>query len=201
MSGIDKDARRYAVPVRGTIWGLDYNDKTERDIGQKSFAGRSLTSDYNDYFPSVQYEGTPIAATIGASQQCPLRILMPHYGGLEECYADLSITVASGDSDLTLKLAVGRLQTGLYDRVTSYTDDEINNSWRKIRGSTAGLAVSGGVIAADLLDLLPAIPKYGDTYFRQDVFVLILAFNKVPTLTGTFKFNYLNIHASVSGVS
>lgn len=200
MGSTDKESRKYAVPIRGTIWGLNYNDRTERDIGQRTFAGRSAASDYSDYFPGKQYEGSTINPLVGATKQCPLRILQPHYGELAQCFADIDINVAAGDSDLTLKLGIGRLQSGTYDRVTSYTDAEINAAWRKIRGSDAPLTVSGGKLSADLLNLLPALPKYGDADYRKDVFVLVLVFNKVPTLTGTFKFNYLNIHNSVTGV-
>lgn len=196
---LDRDIRTYAVPVRGTIWGLNYNDRSERDIGFKSFDQRS-NSDYNDFFPGTEFDGSAYPAQVGANKICPIRILQPHYGGIAECYADLQITVAAADPDLTLKLAVGRLQPGTYDRVLTYTDEEINASWRKIRGTDTPLSVSGGNISADLIDILGALPQYGDTDYRDDVFVLILAFNKTPTLTGTFKFNYLNIHMSVTGV-
>lgn len=196
---LDRDVRKYAVPVRGTIWGLNYNDRSERDIGWRSFDQRN-PSDYNDFFPGVEFNGSTIPAQVGARSVCPMRILQPHYGGIAECYADLQITVASGDSDLTLKLAVGRLQPGTYDRVMTYTDEEINASWRKIHGSDTPLTVSGGTISADLINLLDAIPKYGDANYRDDVFVLILAFNKTPTLTGAFKFNFINLHMSVTGV-
>lgn len=195
----DRHVRKYAVPVRGTIWGMNHTDTTERDIGKRPFE-QGTYSDYNDFFPGVDYDGTTISPRTGASKICPMRILQPHYGGIAECFADLQITVAAADSDLTLKLAVGRLQPGTYDRVSTYTDDEINASWRKIRGTDTPLSVSGGVIAADIIDLLPALPKYGDANFIEDAFVLIVAFNKVPTLTGTFKFNFLNLHMSVTGV-
>ena len=197
---LDRDVRKYAVPVRGTIWGLNHNDRTERDIG--AIDGVPLTlSDYHDFFP-----GRHIAASdntspqIGARRVCPIRVLMPHYGGIVECYADLKITVASTDSDLTLKLAIGRMSPSTYERIMTYTDDEINASWRKIRGDDAPLTVNGGAITVDLADILRALPQYGDPDFVEDAFVLILAFNKVPTLTGTFKFQYLNIHTSVTGV-
>lgn len=197
MASTDKNSRRYAVPVRGTIWGMNYNDRTERDIGHFEYSGGLfIYSDYNDYFP-----GEGVDPVIGASQQCPLRILLPHYGGLEECYADLQITVASVDSDLQLRVAVGRLDPANYDRITTYTEDEIAASWRKISGSDAPLTVNSGIISSDLINLLPGLYKYGDTNYRRDVFVLLLVFNKVPTVTGTFKFNWLNMHTSVSGVS
>lgn len=197
---LDRDVRKYAVPVRGTIWGLNYNDRSERDIGWRDFNQRAY-SDFNDYFPGVD-GATGIAdnPVLGASKICPIRILQPHYGGIAECYADLQITVAATDPDLTLKLAIGRLQPGTYDRVISYTDEEISASWRKIHGSDSPLSVSGGVISASLIDLLNALPEYGDPNYRDDVFVLIFAFNKVPTVTGTFKFNYINLHTSVTGV-
>lgn len=203
-SSIDRDVRRYAVPVRGTIWGHNYNDRSERDIGYYIHQAPVTYSDYNDYFPGVDYSlagATPINPIVGASQQCPLRILNPHFGGIVECYADLSITVAAADPDLTLKLVVGRFQSSSYDRVLTYTQAEIDASWLKIRGSNTPLSVSSGAISADLLNLLPAMYEYGNAEYREEAFVLILAFNKVPTLTGTFKFNYLNVHTSVTGVS
>lgn len=196
----DRDVRRYAVPVRGTIWGVNYNDKSERDLGAIDSVPLAL-GDFHDFFPSydVRTPSIVIPPQIAARSICPLRVLKPHYGELVECYADLQITVASGDSDLTLKLAVGRFESGSYDRVMTYSDDEINDSWVKIRGSTSPLAVSGGKITADLLDLLNALPVYGDSNYIDDAFVLILAFNKTPTVTGSFKFNFLNIHTSVTG--
>lgn len=204
MGSLDKAARAYAVPVRGSIWGLQYNDTSERDVMRvKANGSGNLLSDLHDYFPGV-YETGPaessISPQIGASMICPIRILKPHYGELAECFVDIDLNVAAGDTDLTLKLAIGRLDSGLYSRVTSYTDTEIDASWLKIRGSTTPLSVSSGKISADLLNLLPALPVYGSADYRRDVFVLLLVFNKVPTLTGTFKFNYLNIHTSVTGV-
>lgn len=196
---LDRNVRQYAVPVRGTIWGVNYNDRSERDIG--AIDGVPVTlGDYNDFFPGyLLFNGSAVAAQIGARQICPMRILKPHYGEIAECYVDLDLKVASGDSDLTLKLAVGKFASGTYDRVMAYTDEEINASWRKIRGSDTPLSVSGGKISVDLLSLFEALPKYGDANYIEDAFVLILAFNKVPTLTGTFKFNYINIHTSVTG--
>jgi hypothetical protein len=198
---LDRDIRKYAVPVRGTIWGMNYNDRSERDVGAIDSIPLAL-SDYHDFFPGfdVRNPSTVINPQIGARQVCPIRILKPHYGGLAECYVDLKITVASADSDLTLKLAIGRMNVADYSRVMNYTDDEINGSWRKIRGSDTPLSVSSGAITVDLADILNALPEYGSSDYIDDAFVLILAFNKIPTLTGSFKFNYLNIHTSVTGV-
>lgn len=194
---LDRNIRRYAVPVRGTIWGMNYNDRTERDIG--FLQGSPLTlSDYNDFFPAT-YSGSAVLPQIGASKVCPIRILKSHFGELAECYVDIDINVASGDSDLTLKFAVGRFQSSSYDRVLTYSDAEINSSWRRMHGSDTPLSVSGGKISADLINLLGALPRYGDPNYIEDAFVLILAFNKTPTMTGVFKFNYLNIHTSVTG--
>ena len=196
---LDRDVRKYAVPVRGSIWGHNYNDRSERDIGSIEDFGYS---DYLDFFPGylARSPGVIMPPQIGARQQCPIRILMPRYGGITECYVDLNMTVASGDSDLTLKLAIGRMSSSTYDRTMVYTDEEINASWRRIRGTDDPLVVSGGVISADIIDILNALPEYGHPDHMQDAFVLILAFNKVPTLTGSFKFNWLNIHTSVTGV-
>ena len=204
MGSQDKAARSYAVPVRGSIWGLNYNDRSERQVMiLKNNGSGLLYSDMHDYFPGVLDSGFMTSATtpqIGASQICPIRILKPHYGELAECFVDLDLNVAAADTGLTLKLAIGRLEAGNYARVNSYTEAEIDDSWRKIRGSTAPLTVSGGKISADLLNLLPALPVYGSADYRRDVFVLLLVFNRVPVLTGTFNFNYLNVHTSVTGV-
>ncbi len=194
----DKSARQYAVPVRGSIWGLNYNDRTERDLQYVSPPGNS--ADTAKYFPyTYAYANVTFPPTIGASKICPIRILQPHYGEIIECYADLQLTPAAGDSDLTMKLAIGIFDGSSYNPVTNYTDEEINASWRRIRGSDTPLSVSGGVISADLLDLKNAIPKYGDDNYREDAFVLLIVFNKVPVISGAFHFNYLNIHTSVTG--
>lgn len=192
----DRAARQYAVPVRGSIWGLNYNDRTERDLQYVDFYS---TSDTMKYFPFTDSHDMSYPASKGASRVCPIRILQPHYGELIECYADLQLTPAAADNNLTMKLAIGKFQSGSYDPVTSYTDEEINASWRKIHGTDTPLSVSGGVISAELIDLLHALPKYGDSAFREDAFVLLVAFNKVPIHTGTFHFNFLNIHTSVTG--
>lgn len=199
-SSEDKAARKYAVPVRGSIWGLNYNDRSERDTGTVDGVP-VLLSDYHDYFPGYSVVGASATnPVIGASRICPIRILKPHYGELAELYVDLQLTLATGDTGLTMKLAVGRLVAGIYDRVTTYTDEEIDASWRRIRGSDTPLSASGGVITADLINILNEIPKYGSSEYRQDVFVLLVVFNRVPLQTTPFKFNYLNIHTSVTGV-
>ena len=198
----DKATRQYAVPVRGTIWGLNYNDATERNIAQQTFAGVGLQNDFVDYFPMLAYNGATVGPNAGAASICPIRILKPHYGELVECFADISLTVAAADSDLTLKMAIGSFDSSLqkgYGRILTYTDDFINRSWQKIHGSSTPLNVSGGKISADLINLLTALPKYGDADYKQDAFVLILAFNKVPTQTGTYNFDYLNVHCAVTG--
>ena len=187
------------MPVRGTIWGVNYNDRSERDIGARD--GVPLVfGDYHDFFPSYEISnGISHSPQMGANRICPLRILKPHYGELIECYADLQITVAAVDNDLTLKLGIGKFESGSYDRVLTYTDNEIDAAWQKMRGNTTPLSVSGGKISVDLVNLFEALPKYGDANYIEDAFVLILVFNKTPTVTGTFKFDYLNIHTSVTG--
>jgi hypothetical protein len=201
MGSRDRDVRNYAVPVRGAIWGHNYNDLTENNLqagSWTSFNGGGHSDiapfffDYRIGFGSFE---SPTPAKI-----CPIRILQSHFGEVVECFVDLRMVVASGDSDLTLKLAVGRFEPDSLNRVMNYTNEEIKQSWRIIRGSDTPLSVADGVIMADVINLLPAIPKYGDPEHREDAFVLILAFNKVPTITGDFKFEYLNIHNSVTGV-
>ena len=201
----DKDVRRYAVPVRGSIWGHVYNDRSENDIEFQEVVASTIgdvpKSDFMQYFPTILNDpaSAPLPPFSGIVKTVPLRILKPHYGHLAQCYVDLDITVASGDSDLTLKLAVGKFVSGSYSAETSYTQTEVDDSWRRITGSDTPLSVSGGKISATLLDLLNSLPKYGDSNYKEDAFVLILAFNKVPTVTGTFHFNQLNIHTSVTG--
>ena len=204
MSSTDKSSRSYSVPMRGSIWGVNYNEYSERNLEHQTVVFATIGTngnDFKDYFNTYLIVGGTEYWRYPTSQlQCPLRILKPHYGELSECFLDLQITVAASDSDLTLKLAVGHFVAGEYIRTTSYTQSEIDASWRKIRGSDVPLSVVGGKISVDLLNLLPIIPKYGDADYRQDAFVLVLAFNKPPTQTGTYKFNYLNIHQSSSGV-
>jgi len=196
MPSFDKSSRDYAVPVRGSIFGLNYTDDTERDLSE---TGSKLNSNPDSRPLTGAPKNSPIILPF-PSKNNALRILYPHYGDIAECFADLMMTVAAADSDLTLKLAIGYFTDNYFTAQTAYSDTYINESWLKIRGTTNPLTVSEGVIAADLLNLLPAMPKYGSSDFKNDGFVLVVAFNRVPISTGTYKFDYLNIHQSVTGI-
>lgn len=197
----DKDARKYAVPSRGSIWGMNYNDRSERDIGARDSVVYNGGNDFADFFPTylISNPSSTINPTLGIRKQCPIRILQPHYGEITECYVDININVAAADSDLTLKIAIGRFEAGSCNRVMEYLDDDINSSWLRIRGSNEPLRVNNGVISTSILDLLPALPKFGNSNYMDDAFVLILSFNKLPTISGLFKFNFMNIHSSITG--
>jgi len=197
MGRLDKSSRGYSVPVRGSIFGLNYTDTTERDISE---VGTQLSRLDSDALPLTGAPNETVPILPYPSKNNILRILYPHYGDISECFADVMMTVGPGDSDLTMKLAIGYFKDQYFTPNTDYSDDYISASWLKIHGTTDPLAAVSGVISADLLNLLPALPEYGSTDFKTDAFVLIVAFNRMPTITAPYKFNYLNIHQSVTGI-
>ena len=81
-----------------------------------------------------------------------------------------------------------------------YSQEYIDSCWRKINGNDSALAVSGGHIVAELINLLPALPSYNEAGWSQDAIALILQFNKTPQFTTTNRLKTFNITCAVEGV-
>lgn len=201
----DRLTRSTSATMRGSILGHNYSDLSERDIreGAASPLDPSLALGISDIEPLTGHyyfnASGKVEVAPSPKQQNIVRIIKPHCGELTQCWLDLDI--ATTDSSLTLKIAVGQIGSdGIGSAQSSYSQAYVDECWRKINGSDSALAVSGDHIVAELINLLPALPNYSETGWSQDVVALILQFNKTPQFTTTNRLKMFNITCAVEGV-
>ena len=201
----DRLTRSTSVTTRGSILGHNYSDLSERDAreGAASPLDPSLSLGISDIEPLTGHyyfnASGKVEVVPSPKQQSIVRIIKPHCGELTQCWLDLDI--ATTDSGLTLKIAVGQIGSdGISSAQSSYSQEYIDSCWRKINGNDSALAVSGGHIVAELINLLPALPSYNEAGWSQDAIALILQFNKTPQFTTTNRLKTFNITCAVEGV-
>ena len=211
----DKLARTIAVTTRGSVLGHNYTNLSDEDMREGAnnkqdpynfSTSTGFVSGLSDIFPLTGGQAYNQQALVNILpsplQQNIVRILRPHNGEFATCWLDLDILVAAIDSDLTLKIAIGQIGSdGLSSAQTNYSEEYINQSWQKIYGATEPLVVdSNKHISADRLNLLPALLNYGETGWDQELLVLILQFNKVPTFNVNNRLYKLRMDCSTMGV-
>lgn len=196
----DRNLRRYSVPFRGTIWGHNYSDETDKDIRVGAWTPQGGASDITPLTGFVSNPNTSaefVTAPVPV-QIVPVRVLQPHFGELSQLYIDLDMAVATTQTGLTLKIAVGSMADApTFTPVTSYTQAYIDAQHRKVRGSDTPYSVSAGRIKIDRLSILPLIKKSIDSGFVEDAFVLLLCFSAVPSTASGYRFQKLNIYGAM----
>ncbi len=200
MGTLDIQQRKVAVPFFGHIWGQNQSDLTAVDLNS-GFPGDASGLDYvNGLSGSSNASATTF--TLGGTYGVAIRVLQPHYGQLIECKLDINMSFASADNGIGFYCAIGTFASmaQTYIQNLSYTQSELDQSWAKINGHNAHLPVTSGSINAKAINLLPALYPYGNANYFEDAFVLLLCFDKQPTLAN-FIVNWLNIHQSTTGIA
>lgn len=120
--------------------------------------------------------GTSDAGLIQSSDLLvAVRCSTPDRGALTEAHLNLIMQVHAAT---TVKVAIGRFDTDGITAVASYTQAEIDAMHLKLTGSSAAIASSAGTLFIDGLNILPLIPKRGDTNFNADGFIVLLQFDR-----------------------
>ncbi len=225
MGAFDRQVRNEAVTMRANVFGHNYMDETEYDLTKGAY---TPSGGYSDLCPLVGISPTGLGAvtpTPGAINS--IRIMQPHQGELVECYIDSlqlrsAIDGSNGSSaekgGLGMYIAIGDFTGNDFTTPrTSYTLNEIKDSWEKISGKRTPInMLSGGGdwrILASRVNLLPEIKKAGNAKFVEDGFNLILAFgNTSGTMLyapqggginggSDFAFEFFRVVQSMTGVA
>lgn len=104
-----------------------------------------------------------------------IRCVTPSHLNLVEAYLNMRVVVGSV---LTVKIAIGEFASDGRSAQEDYTQGDINLSHQKLTGGDSAISSSGGVLFIDGLNILPEIPRRGDSIFNEDGFVLILQFSR-----------------------
>lgn len=136
--------------------------------------------------------GNPLTSNIVA-----IPFTTPEKGEIVEMYLMLSLNAANA-SGFSLRTFIGDFSdmNNLTPR-TSYSEKEIAAGHLKLNHTSSKFVVSAGA-RLDLLDiqLLKAIPKKGDATYVSDGFVLVLAFDSIPSQGNGWWLNVLKVLGS-----
>lgn len=217
MGSLDRQIRNEAVTMRANVFGHNYMDETEYDLTKGAY---TVSGGYSDLCPLVGIRTTDGAAITPTPQAInSIRIMQPHQGELVECYIDyVQVRYVTNDGYTepkgggnSMSFAIGDFTNNDFTTPrTSYTSQEVMDSWKRISGRSTGITrVPGGeaVTYATRINLLPELIKAGNAKFVEDGFNLLLVFNNgliAPDGTaGTgfdFKLESLRIVQSMTGV-
>lgn len=223
MGGLDRAIRNEAVTMRANVFGHNYMDETEYDLTKGAY---TPSGGYSDLCAMLGISPTTGAAVTPSPQSInSIRIMQPHQGELVECYIDflqirsatdnLGSTVEKGG--MGLMIAIGDFTNNEFTTPrTSYTLDEIRESWRKISGTVAPMQMASGGgdwrIIGRRIKLLEQLYKSDNPKFVEDGFNLILAFTDpygqmlyTPAGSGgvggtNFAFEFFRVVQSMTGV-
>lgn len=222
MGANDRQIRNEAVTMRANVFGHNYMDETEYDLTKGAY---TPSGGYSDLCPLVGISTTGAGAVTPTPQAInSIRIMQPHQGELVECYIDYlqirSATDALGSTTekggLGMYIAIGDFTNNDFTTPrTSYTLNEIKDSWEKISGTRNPINMSTGGgdwrIIARRVNLLPQLKKNGNSLFVEDGFNLILAFGDpdgnqlfAPSGSGAgsnFAFEFFRVVQSMTGVA
>lgn len=107
-----------------------------------------------------------------------VRCSTPDRGALTEAHLNLLMGVNSATN---VYIGIGRFDTDGITAIELYTNEEILAMHQKLTGTDAPIASSGGNLFIDGINILPLIPKRGDTNFNADGFVLVFLFSRTRT--------------------
>lgn len=221
MGGLDRQVRAEAVTQRANIFGHNYRDETEYDLTQGAF---TPSGGYSDLCSMLGVSTTTgIVGTPTAGPTNSIRILQPHQGELVQCYIDFimirSATDAMGSTEekggLGMIIGIGDFtDNNFMTPRTSYTFEELKESWRRISGKDYPIYMASGGgdwrMIGRRINLVNEIYKSGHSKFVEDGFNLIIAFTNYdytqlvqPTNAGAgsnLAFENLRILTSITGV-
>lgn len=175
----DRTQRTVAVPFYSLPFGFSHVLQSDGDIG--SFATGDLLS-----FRS----GGTLAATNA------IRMTHPYYGGLISCNLNLKFTLAAAEAARQLQIAIGTFNADL-TAVTSYSATYIAASHKLITGRDTPYTISAaGTFNNAKIDLKSALYARTDSNYKDDGFVILLAFDVAPGTGTGWDLNRFEVHAT-----
>ncbi len=186
MGSQDRDLRKTAIPYYANVWGYNRNQFSDYDISSADAYGDLVNLVPSSYFGS----GTP-------QQVNPIRVLQPQYGDINGANLNLRFKLATGSGARKLRVAIGYFGSR-YTAETSYDDSYITESHRKITGRDAPFDIaSAATFSTQRLNLLPAMYHRGDARFKDDAFVVLLAFDTAPGNGSGYTFTKFEIDCTM----
>ena len=189
MGGQDLALRKTAIPYYANVWGYNRGQRSDQDIGL-AFSG-TYVGDLDKMIPA-SYNGSTAISTINA-----IRVLQPQYGDIIEANLNLRFTLASAEGARQFRVAIGKFSSA-YTAETSYTEEYINESHRKLTGRDSPYAIApAGTMRVQRLNLYPGMYHRGDAEFRDDAFVVLLCFDTAPSKGSGYTFTKFDIDCTM----
>jgi len=185
----DQSLRKTAIPYYANVWGYNRGQNSDQDIS--SPFSSNYYGDLRNLVPS-SYSG---AGTIAATN--PIRVLQPQYGDIIEANLNLKFRTANAEGARKFRIAIGYFASR-YTAETSYDDDYIERQHRLITGrDTAYDIAAASTFNIQRLNLYPAMYHRGDTYFKDDAFVVLLCFDQAPSKGTGYTFTKFEVDCTM----
>lgn len=185
MGAQDLALRKTAIPYYANVWGYNRSDDSDADISNTSYRG-----DLNNLAPSSYFGGTP-------QQINAIRVLQPIYGDVIEANLNIRFTLATAEGARQLRIGIGYF-SDRYTAQTTYTDSELTAMHRQITGRDAAFSIApAGTFSIQRLNLYPAMYHRGDSRFKDDAFVVLLAFDQAPSNGSGWTFTKFDIDCTM----
>lgn len=189
MGSQDLALRKTAIPYYANVWGYNRGQQSDEDISLP-FSG-TYTGDLSPMIPT-SYNGDSAISAVNA-----IRVLQPQYGDIIEANLNLKFSLASAESAREFRIAIGYF-SGLYTAQTSYSEDYIDQSHRKITGRDSPYTIAAaGSFNIQRLNLYPAMYHDGDSEYRDDAFVVLLCFDQAPSKGSGYTFTKFEIDCTM----
>lgn len=186
MGSQDLALRKTAIPYYANVWGYNRGQQSDQDI--------SLADTYGDLVNLVpsSYFGSGTIAAVN-----PIRVLQPQYGDIIEANLNLNIKMATAEGARQLRIGIGYF-SDRYTAQTSYTEDEINASHRAITGQDDPFDIApAATFRIQRLNLYKAMYHRGDARFKDDAFVVLLAFDQAPSKGTGYTFTKFEVDCTM----
>ena len=186
MGSQDLALRKTAIPYYANVWGYNRNHFSDYDNRIVSSLG-----DLANLAPSsYSGAGAPVAVN-------PIRVLQPQYGDIIEANLNLSLKLATAEGARQLRIGIGYFSSR-YTAQTSYTSDEILASHRAITGQDDPFTIApASTFRIQRLNLYKAMYHRGDARFKDDAFVVLLAFDQAPSNGSGYTFTKFEVDCTM----
>lgn len=172
------------ITLRG--WQQELFDVVYMIIGNKSTRNKAIPFESLPFLRGNPHgTAAPNDVELGllhptVSQIVPIRMTTPAAGQLTEVYFSIILHAATA-AGFSVRIMIGSFSNDDLAATSSYTEAEIATGHLILTGTSDPYVVAAGEsLFIDDLNLLPGIPVAGDSDFKEDGFVLVLAFDAAP---------------------
>ena len=186
MGSQDLALRDRAIPYYANVWG--YNRTSTSD--QAILSGTDGTGSGSDLATFQPTFGTPgLINTI--------RVLQPQYGDIIEANLNIKFKLATADAARQLRIGIG-YYSSQYTPQATYTEQELAVMHQKITGRSTPFTIpAASTFDLKRLNLEPGMYHRGHARFRDDAFVVVLAFDTAPTVGSGYSFTRFEIDCTM----